>query len=95
MAPSAARDSGTSSTSWIPVSGATATRPSSPGPPSARRESVDPDLPIVAWIHEDNAPSQGVARRLGLTDYGLLGAAHWNGEPMHYWADREPGARLR
>jgi hypothetical protein len=35
-----------------------------------------------------------VARRLGLTDYGLLGAAHWNGEPMHYWADREPGARL-
>ena len=57
-------------------------------------ESVDPDLPLVAWIHEDNAPSQGVARRIGLTDYGLLGAAHWNGEPMHYWADREPGARL-
>lgn len=57
-------------------------------------ESVDPDLPLVAWIHEDNAPSQGVARRLGLTDYGLLGAAHWNGEPMHYWADREPGARM-
>ena len=34
-----------------------------------------------------------VARRLGLTDYGLLEAAHWKGEPMHYWADREPAAR--
>jgi RimJ/RimL family protein N-acetyltransferase len=36
--------------------------------------SVDPDLPLVAWIHEDNAASQAVARHLGLTDYGLLGA---------------------
>jgi RimJ/RimL family protein N-acetyltransferase len=54
---------------------------------------VDPDLPLVAWIHEDNAASQAVARHLGLTDYGLLGAAHWKGEPMHYWADREPAAR--
>jgi RimJ/RimL family protein N-acetyltransferase len=58
-------------------------------------ESVDPELPLVAWIHEDNAASQGVARRLGLKDYGLLGVAHWKGEPMHYWADREPAARLR
>jgi RimJ/RimL family protein N-acetyltransferase len=56
-------------------------------------ESVDPDLPLVAWIHEDNAASQAVARHLGLKDYGLLGAAHWKGEPMHYWADREPAAR--
>ena len=55
-------------------------------------ESVDPDLPQVAWIHEDNAASQAVARRLGLKDYGLLEPAHWKGEPMHYWADREPGA---
>jgi RimJ/RimL family protein N-acetyltransferase len=58
-------------------------------------ESVDPDLPLVAWIHEDNAASQAVARRLGLKDYGLLEAAHWKGEPMHYWSDREPGARPR
>jgi RimJ/RimL family protein N-acetyltransferase len=64
---------------------------------AARRAagSVDPGLPLVAWIHEDNTASQAVARRLGLTDYGLLGAAHWRGEPMHYWADREPAARLR
>jgi len=54
--------------------------------------TVDPDLPLVAWIHEENTASQAVARRIGLTDYGLLGAAHWRGEPMHYWADREPGA---
>ena len=55
-------------------------------------ESVDPDLPLVAWIHEDNGASQAVARHLGLKDYGLLEPAHWNGEPMHYWADREPAA---
>src|ERR1700691_35622 len=63
---------------------------------AARRaaESVAPDLALVALIHADTAASQGVARRLALTDYVLLGAAHWNGEPMHYWADREPGARL-
>ena len=58
-------------------------------------ESVDPALPLVAWIHEDNAASQGVARRLGLKDHGLLEAEHWKGQPMHYWADREPSARLR
>jgi RimJ/RimL family protein N-acetyltransferase len=51
---------------------------------------VDPGLPFVAWIHEDNVTSHAVARRLGLTDYGLLEADHWNGQPMHYWADREP-----
>jgi RimJ/RimL family protein N-acetyltransferase len=62
---------------------------------AARRaaESVDPDLPLVAWIHEDNAASQAVAGHLGLKDYGLLEEAHWKGEPMHYWADREPAAR--
>lgn len=52
--------------------------------------AVDPDLPVVAWIHEDNVASQAVARRLGLKDYGLLEAFHWKGEPMHCWADREP-----
>lgn len=59
---------------------------------AAQREAaaVDPDLPLVGWIHEENAASQAVARRLGLTDYGLLEAAHWNGEPMHCWADRPP-----
>ncbi len=55
-------------------------------------EAVDPDLPVVAWIHEDNAASQAVARHLGLTDYGLLETVHWRGEPMHYWGDREPAA---
>src|ERR1700733_12938379 len=29
-------------------------------------QSVDPDLPLVAWIHEDTVPSQGVAHRAGL-----------------------------
>jgi RimJ/RimL family protein N-acetyltransferase len=53
--------------------------------------AVDPGLPVVAWIHEGNAASQAVARRLGLRDYGLREAGHWKGEPMHYWADREPG----
>ena len=52
--------------------------------------AVDPELPVVAWIHEDNAASQAVARHLGLKDYGLLEAFHWKGEPMHCWADREP-----
>jgi RimJ/RimL family protein N-acetyltransferase len=60
---------------------------------AARRAAaaVDPDLPLVAWIHEDNVSSHAVARRLGLTDHGLREAGHWKGEPMHYWADREPG----
>lgn len=59
---------------------------------AAHREAAiaDPDLPMVAWIHEKNAASQAVARHIGLTDYGLLEPQHWNGEPMHYWADREP-----
>jgi RimJ/RimL family protein N-acetyltransferase len=48
----------------------------------------DPDLPLVAWIHEQNAGSQAVARRLGLRDHGLREVSHWKGEPMHYWADR-------
>ena len=52
--------------------------------------AVDPDLPLAAWIHARNAASQIVAGRLGLSDYGLLEAGHWKGEPMHYWADREP-----
>ncbi len=51
---------------------------------------VDPDLPLVAWIREGNVASQAVARHLGLRDYGLREAGHWKGEPMHYWADREP-----
>jgi RimJ/RimL family protein N-acetyltransferase len=34
----------------------------------------------------------GGARRVGLRDYGRLEPEHWQGEPMHYWADRDPGA---
>jgi RimJ/RimL family protein N-acetyltransferase len=52
----------------------------------------DPGLPIIAWIHPGNVASQAVARRLGLHDYGQREASHWNGEPMHCWADREPGS---
>ena len=51
---------------------------------------LDPELPLVAWIHSGNAASEAVARHLGLTDYGLLEPGHWNGEPMHCWADRDP-----
>ena len=51
---------------------------------------LDPELPLVAWIHADNAASVAVARHLGLTDYGLLEPRHWQGEPMHCWADRNP-----
>jgi RimJ/RimL family protein N-acetyltransferase len=59
---------------------------------AAHREAAiaDPDLPMVAWIHEQNAASQAVARHIGLSDYGLREPQRWNGEPMHYWADREP-----
>jgi RimJ/RimL family protein N-acetyltransferase len=59
---------------------------------AAQRQAtaLEPDLPVVAWIHRDNAASQAVARHLGLTDYGLLEPRHWNGQPMHCWADRQP-----
>jgi RimJ/RimL family protein N-acetyltransferase len=58
---------------------------------AAQREAAAaPDLPLVGWIHEENAASQAVARHLGLTDYGVLEPRHWNGEPMHCWADRPP-----
>jgi RimJ/RimL family protein N-acetyltransferase len=53
-------------------------------------EALDPDLPLAAWIHADNIASHQVARRVGLRDYGLRELEHWKGEPMHYWADREP-----
>jgi RimJ/RimL family protein N-acetyltransferase len=53
-------------------------------------EVVGPRLPVVAWIHADNAASQAVARHLGLNDYGLLETGHWRGEPMHYWAASKP-----
>jgi hypothetical protein len=33
---------------------------------------------------------QAVARHLGLTDYGLREPQHWNGKPIHYWADQQP-----
>ena len=61
---------------------------------AAQREATarDPDVPVVAWIHEGNAASQAVARHLGLTDYGLLQPQHWDGEPMGCWADRQPPA---
>jgi RimJ/RimL family protein N-acetyltransferase len=57
---------------------------------AAQREAaaLDPDLPVVAWIHEENAASQAVARHLGLADYGQLEPQHWAGQPMHCWADR-------
>jgi RimJ/RimL family protein N-acetyltransferase len=65
---------------------------------AAQREAValEPELPVVAWIHEENAASRAVARHLGLTDYGRLEPHHWDGQPMHCWADRQPdplGAR--
>jgi RimJ/RimL family protein N-acetyltransferase len=54
--------------------------------------SLDPDLPLVAWIHTDNTASHAVARHLGLHDYGLREHDHWKGQPMHYWSDREPAS---
>jgi RimJ/RimL family protein N-acetyltransferase len=62
--------------------------------------SRDPGLPLAAWIHEQNTASQAVARRLGLRDHGLrdhglVEAGHWQGEPMHYWADRAPPSARR
>ncbi len=59
---------------------------------AAQREAgaLEPNLPVVAWIHRDNAASQAVARHLGLTDYGQLAPQHWNRRPMHRWADRPP-----
>jgi RimJ/RimL family protein N-acetyltransferase len=52
--------------------------------------SLDPELPLVAWIHADNIASQRVASHIGLRDYGRLEPEHWKGAPMHYWANREP-----
>jgi RimJ/RimL family protein N-acetyltransferase len=52
--------------------------------------TLDPDLPLAAWIHVANVASQRVAQHVGLRDYGRLEPEHWKGEPMHYWADREP-----
>jgi RimJ/RimL family protein N-acetyltransferase len=59
---------------------------------AAQREAVavNPDLPVVAWIHEENAASMAVARHLGLTNYGPRESAFWNGERMQCWADRQP-----
>ena len=51
---------------------------------------VAPDVPLAGWIHERNLASQSVALRIGLQDFGPLEPEHWNGEPMHYWADRAP-----
>jgi len=50
----------------------------------------DPGLPVVAWIHADNAASIAIATRLGLRDFGLLEPEHWDGHPMHCYADRRP-----
>jgi RimJ/RimL family protein N-acetyltransferase len=59
---------------------------------AAQRQAtaLEPDLPLIAWIHQDNTASQAIARHLGLTDYGQLEPRHWNGQPMHCWADRQP-----
>ncbi len=59
---------------------------------AAQREALAlaSELPITAWIHEQNAASQAVARRLGLTNYGELAPGHWDSGPMHCWADRQP-----
>jgi hypothetical protein len=43
-------------------------------------------------IHQDNGVSQAVARHLGLAYYGQLEPQHWNGQPMHCWADRQPAS---
>jgi Acetyltransferase (GNAT) domain len=50
---------------------------------AAQREAAaaEPDLPVVAWIHEQNASSQAVARHLGLSDFGQLKPQHWDGHP--------------
>lgn len=55
--------------------------------------ALAPEVPLVAWIHQDNAASQAVARHLGLADYGQREPRHWDGQPMHYWADRRPAPR--
>jgi RimJ/RimL family protein N-acetyltransferase len=52
--------------------------------------ALDPDLPLVAWVHTDNAASEAVAERAGLKNHGFLDAEHWKGEPMRCYADREP-----
>jgi RimJ/RimL family protein N-acetyltransferase len=60
---------------------------------AAQREAtaLEPELPVIAWIHQDNGASQAIARHLGLTDHGQLEPQHWNGQPMHCWADRPWG----
>jgi RimJ/RimL family protein N-acetyltransferase len=37
----------------------------------AAASAVDPDVPFIAWVAPENAPSRRVAERLGLTSYGL------------------------
>jgi RimJ/RimL family protein N-acetyltransferase len=54
--------------------------------------ALDPNLPLVAWIHDENIASQVVAQHLGLNDYGRRERDHWNGQPMRCWADRAPAA---
>lgn len=43
-------------------------------------------------VDKDNGASQAVARHPGLTDYGQLEPRHWNEQPAHCWAVREPAA---
>jgi RimJ/RimL family protein N-acetyltransferase len=50
----------------------------------------DPELPLIAWIHERNTASQAVAARLGLRNYGRLHRSHWKDDPMECHADRVP-----
>ncbi|MER5640185.1 GNAT family N-acetyltransferase [Kitasatospora sp. NPDC002227] len=55
-----------------------------------RAREIDPQALFVAWVHAENAASSVVATRLGLTDFGLREKDHWDGVPMHCFADREP-----
>jgi RimJ/RimL family protein N-acetyltransferase len=49
--------------------------------------SVDPGVPFIAWIAEHNAPSRGVAERLGLTNCGP-GVDPSDGQVRLAYADR-------
>ncbi|HEY2603954.1 MAG TPA: GNAT family N-acetyltransferase [Thermoleophilaceae bacterium] len=51
--------------------------------------SVDPSVPFIAWIAEQNTPSRRVAERLGLADYGLA-VDPSDGQQRLAFSDRPP-----